>query len=174
MKTIKILLVAILFVVGNIQPIQAQSNDLVDILDKLEERAGVTSILITKKMFDLFTKTTDIELEGESINEVISKLEKLMIYEIELPSNEQKAISDKISNILKKESYEILMKINEDDSEVEIYILEENDIVKHLFLIAQDKSSMQVISLLGNIDLEQISKLSGTLNIEELEHINKK
>ena len=152
---------------------QGQSSALLDIMSDLEDREGVTSVLVTQKMFELFTKTTDIDVEGESLNEVVSSLEKLEIYEVDLPGNEMTAIQKKISSTLNKDGYEILMKINDDDDDVEIYILEEKDIVKHLFMVANDNSSLQVISLLGNIDLEKISKLSGTLNVEEFELLKK-
>jgi hypothetical protein len=152
----------------------AQSDALVKLLDGIEEKDGVTSILVTKKMFELFTKTTDLEVQGESLNKVISSLDKLMIYDIQLSAAENNTIAKNVTNLLKQDGYEILMKINDESSKVEIYIQEQNNIVKHLFMVSKESDAVQLISLLGNIDLAQISKLAGTLNIKELELINKK
>lgn len=173
MKTTKYLLIAFVFTCLSIGQIYAQSNGLLQILDDLEEKDGVSTVLISKKMFELFAKTTDLEVEGESLNEVISTLDKLMIYEVDLPSAETNSIAKSITGLLQKDGYEVLIKIKEDGDDVEIYISEVNNIVKHLFLLSKDKSSLQIISLLGNIDLAKISKLSGTLNIDALELIDK-
>ncbi len=174
MKTSRTILLAFVFTCLSIGQIFAQSNGLITVLDNLEETKGVSTILISKKMFELFTKTTNIEVEGESLNELLSSLDKLMIYEVDLPTTETNQITKNITSLLKSDGYEILLKIKEDGDDVEIYIQEKNDVVKHLFLIAKEGTTLQIISLLGNIDLAQISKLSGTLNIEELELIKDK
>jgi 6-pyruvoyl-tetrahydropterin synthase len=174
MKKIKYLLFAMLFIGIPIGQIAAQSAGLIKILDGIEEKDGVTSILITKKMFELFTKTTDLDVKGESLNEVIGSLDKLMIYDVNLSTAENNTIAKNITNMLKQDGYEVLMKVNEPNSKVEIYIQEQNNKVKHLFLISKEQDAVQLISLLGNIDLAKISKLAGTLNIKELELIDKK
>jgi hypothetical protein len=170
----KIILLALFFIGFNVVNTSAQSDALVKLLDGIEEKDGVTSILVTKKMFELFTKTTDLEVQGESLNKVISSLDKLMIYDIQLSAAENNTIAKNVTNLLKQDGYEILMKINDESSKVEIYIQEQNNIVKHLFMVSKESDAVQLISLLGNIDLAQISKLAGTLNIKELELINKK
>ncbi len=76
--------------------------------------------------------------------------------------------------MLNQDGYEVLMKVNDASSKVEIFIQEQNKIVKHLFMVSKEQDALQLISLIGNIDLEKISKLAGTLNIKELELINKK
>lgn len=175
MKIFNSYILLLLFVFASSFHANAQSDNLLRLLDKVEDSDGVTSILVTKKMFELFTKTTDIEVEGESLNDVISGLQELKIFEI----NQSKASKlpalnfNDLSSTLKKDGYEVLLKIKDGGDNVEIYILEKSGLVKHLFLVAEDNDSMQLISLLGDIDLEKISKLSGTLNIEQLKHLDK-
>ena len=176
MKIFKQYILLAIILVGSTMSVNAQSEKLLNLLNKIEDGEGVTSVLVTKKMFELFSKTTNVEVEGESLNSVISGLKELKVFDIDkkeaakIPSLNFNSMSD----ILKKEGYEVLLKIKDKGDDVEIYILENNDIVKHLFLISQDDKNMQLISLLGNIDLEKISKLSGTLNVEELKHLDKK
>ncbi|MCB0503010.1 MAG: DUF4252 domain-containing protein [Bacteroidetes bacterium] len=176
MKILNKYLLLAMVMVGSTLQLNAQSEQLLSLLNKIEDGDGVTSVLVTKKMFELFSKTANVEVEGESLNDVIGGLQELKVFEIDknkaskIPSLNFNAMSD----ILKKGGYEVLLKIKDDGENVEIYILEDNGMVKHLFLIAQDESDLQLISLLGNIDLEKISKLSGTLNVEELKHLDKK
>ncbi len=87
MKKIKYILLLLFFVSLHLGQVVAQSPGLNKILDGIEEKDGVTSILITKKMFELFTKTTDLDVKGESLNEVIGNLDKLMIYDVHLSTS---------------------------------------------------------------------------------------
>ncbi len=176
MKNFKTYVLTLAIIIASSFSINAQSNSLLNLLDKIEDSEGVTSVLVTKKMFELFSKTTDVKVEGESLNDVISGLQELKIFEIS-QSKAAKLPALNFSNLtstLKKDGYEVLLKIKDKGDNVEIYILEKSGMVKHLFLVAEDDEDMQLISLLGDIDLEKISKLSGTLNIEELKHLDKK
>lgn len=173
MKTYKYILSTLVFCLLFLGQTQAQSSKLVSILDELEEQDGVTSIVVTRKMFELFTKSTDIDIEGESISDIIGNLKKLSIIEMDVSEGESKTLVNKITTVLDKDGYEILMKINKEGENMEIYIHEQDKIVKHLMLLGKDDGYIQIISLIGDIDLEKISKLSKTLNIEELELLNK-
>jgi len=170
MKTIKLFL-AVLILAFSMQLAQAQSDDFVRLMDGLEGEDGVTSVLVTKKMFQLFTRTTDLEVEGQSLNEVIGNLDELKVIEIGNYEKAAKDLKTEVRAILKRDKFEPLMKVVEKDEFVEISILEKDDIVRHLIMYIEDndEDAITLISITGNIDLDKISKLSGTLNIEGLE-----
>jgi hypothetical protein len=153
--------------------VSAQSSDLVRLMEDLEGEEGTTSVLVTKKMFELFTKTTDIEMEGQSMNEVIGGLEELLLIEIGGWEPAAKDLKEKVNGIIKRDKFETLMKVSEDNEEVGIFIMEDGDVIRHLFMFIEDADdAYQLISIKGNIDLEKISRLSGTLNIEGLKHLD--
>ena len=68
-----------------------------------------------------------------------------------------------------------LMKVVEDGEFVEISVQESGGKIRHLVMYIEESGrEIQLISITGIIDLDQISKLSGTLNIEGLELIEGK
>lgn len=168
------MMAAVLLITCMTVQLRAQSSDLIRLMDNLEGNDGVTSVLVTKKMFDLFTKTTDLEMEGQSLNEVIGGLDELKLIEIGSWEPAAKGLKDRITAIVKRDKFETLMKVVDGDEDVEIFILEQDNVIRHLFMFIQDgDDAYQLISIRGRIDLEKISKLSGTLNIEGLEHLEK-
>jgi len=175
MKTIKLIL-ATLILASSMQLVQAQSNDFIRLMDDLEGEDGVTSVLVTKKMFQLFTRTTDLEVEGQSLNDVIGNLDELKVIEIGNFEKAAKDLRSEVTAILKRDKFEPLMKVVEDDELVEISILEKEGVVRHLIMYIEEREedAISLISITGMIDLDEISKLSGTLNIEGLELLEEK
>ena len=173
MKTNRIITVAAFLLATIAMPLQGQSDDLLRLMDQLEGKDGVTSVLVTKKMFELFTKTTDLELEGQSINEIIGGLEQLLLLEVGNWEPAAEDLKEKVNSIIKRDKFETLMKVVENNEKAEIFVLEEGNTIRHLFMfIEDDEDAYQLISIKGLIDLEKISKLSGTLNIEGLKHLD--
>lgn len=163
-------ILTIIIVVFSLTGLQAQSNDLIRLMDKMDGEEGVTTVLVTKKMFELFTKTTDMKVEGQSLNTVVSGLDQLMIIEVGSWEPVAKDLRSSVNAIVKRDNFETLMKVDEQNEQVEIFILEEKDVISHLLMfIESSDESYQLISITGRINLEEISKLSGTLNIEGLE-----
>ena len=153
----------------------AQSNDILKLMNNLEGEEGVTSVVVTKKMFELFTKTTDVKVEGQSMNDIIKGLDELKIISVGNWKPAAKNLKNDINAIIKREQFETLMKVVEEDERAEVYVLEENNVIKHLLMFIEDNddNDFQLISITGIIDLENISKLSGTLNLDGLQHLDK-
>ena len=171
MKIKGILIAAVVMLSMSFQ-LQAQSDDLSRLMDKLDGAEGVTTVLVTKKMFELFTKTTDLDVEGQSLNDIIGGLDELLLIEIGDWESAAKGLKENVHSIIKRDKFETLMKVVEDDEKVEIFVLEQDNVIRHLFMFIEDaENSYQLISIKGVIDLEKISKLSGTLNIEGLQHL---
>ena len=83
---------------------------------------------------------------------------------------------------LDKSNLEELMRVKDDGSNVKIYIKEgsSEDYVKELFMVVSETNMNKnestetvIISLLGDIDLKQIAKLTETMNLPGGEHLEK-
>ena len=68
--------------------------------------------------------------------------------------------------------YKELMVVKEKDQDVKFLINEKDGKIIELLLIAGGKDENALISIQGNIDLKNISKLSKSMKIEGLEHLN--
>ncbi len=166
MKINKIIIVLALAIVPFV--INAQSQ-----FDKFEDMEGVSSVIVSQKAFDLM-KTIGAESDDEYL-ELINNLKSLKVFATESASVATKMASE-VSNYLKTAKLEELMRANDDGNNVKIYIKEGSsaNYVKELFMFVKSNDDQTVIvSLTGNIDLKQISKLTDKMNIPGGEHLNK-
>ena len=141
--------------------------------DKFEDMEGVSSVIVSQKAFDLM-KTIGAESDDEYL-ELINNLKSLKVF-----ATESAAIASKmaveVSNYLQTAKLDELMRANDDGNNVKIYIKEGSNAnyVKELFMFVKSNDDETVIvSLTGNIDLKQISKLTEKMNIPGSEHLNK-
>ena len=142
------------------------------IFDEYEGDKGFTSVLITKRMFALFAQATDITVDDQSLDDIISDLNgiKILTYEGSDQSTKN-AFEKKTRNTLVDENFEELMRVREEDQDVKIMVKEKDNIIHELILFVAEKKEIALISLSGIINLEKISKLSKSLNIKGLEHL---
>lgn len=166
MKINKIIIVLALAIVPFVTNAQSQ-------FDKFEDMEGVSSVIVSQKAFDLM-KTIGAESDDEYL-ELINNLKSLKVFATESASVATKMASE-VSSYLKTAKLEELMRANDDGNNVKIYIKEGSsaNYVKELFMFVKSNDEQTVIvSLTGNIDLKQISKLTDKMNIPGGEHLNK-
>lgn len=169
MKINKIILVAVMVMSGWIANAQSQ-------FDKFEDIDGVTSVVVTQKAFSLMSKIGSES--DEEYMDLIKNIESLKVFATE--SAEVAIQMEKAAtNYLKSANLEKLMTIKDEGSNVTIYVKEgkSEDFVKELFMFVKDseKSSKEsvIISLTGDIDLNQIAKLTDKMDLPGGEHLEK-
>jgi len=143
------------------------------LFDKFEDMEGVSTVVVSQKAFELMTKI-GVESDDEYLN-LIKNLNSLKVFATENDDIAKQMASD-VSKYLKTAKLEELMRVNKDGNNVKIYVKEGNnkDYVKELFMFVKSDSDQTVIvSLTGDIDLKQISKLTEKMNIPGGEHLNK-
>ncbi|MGB0425021.1 MAG: DUF4252 domain-containing protein, partial [Flavobacteriales bacterium] len=70
-----------------------------------------------------------------------------------------------------KGSYEVLMTVDDNDEDMTFFIKENNGIITELLMIVGGNDNFMIMSIVGDIDLNQIAKLSRTLDIEGMENL---
>ncbi|MEW7290731.1 DUF4252 domain-containing protein [Aquimarina sp. 2304DJ70-9] len=153
--------------------------------DKYENMNDVTSMVMTSKMFKLLSKI-DLESQDEETQQYLNLVEN--INNIKVFVTENKEVSNKmrsdVSSYLKNSSLDELMRIKSDDGEnIKFYIKpgSDEDHVKELFMYLEGNDSKDgpetvILTITGNIDLKQVSKLANDLNIpggKELKNVKK-
>jgi len=169
MKINKIILVTVLVMSGWIANAQAQ-------FEKFEDIDGVTSVVVTQKAFSLMSKIGSES--DEEYMDLIKNIESLRVFATE--SAEVAIQMEKAAtSYLKSANLEKLMTVKEDGSNITIYVKEgkSEDFVKELFMFVKDsdKTSKEsvIISLTGDIDLNQIAKLTDKMDLPGGEHLEK-
>lgn len=166
MKLNKIIIVIALVISPFINFAQSQ-------FDKFEDMEGVTTVVVSQKAFDLMTKI-GAESDDEYLN-LIKNLKSLKVFATESEKVATQMASE-VGKYLKSSKLEELMRINDDGNNVKIYIKQgsNKDYVKELFMFVKSEDDQTVIvSLTGDIDLNQISKLTEKMNIPGGEHLKK-
>ena len=166
----------------------AQKN----IFEKYSDNPDVTFVSIKPKMFQMIAKM-GIDVEDAEAKSYIDMVKSITSFKTIVTDN--KSISADISKWVKSRSssLEELMEVKDDGTEVKFYVKEgkDSDHVKELLIYVngidkamkgqgveingeQRKIETVVVSLTGDIDLNEISKLTGQMNIPGGEHLKKK
>ena len=153
----------------------AQDDAISKFFSKYENDESFTQVTITARMFGLFTNLDTQDAEDQEVIDAISKVKGLKILAKEDISN-GKELYDEAFKLIKVQNYEELMTVRDEDSDMRFMIQEEGAIITELLMIAGSNDSFLLLSLIGDIDLKQISKLSQSMDIdgfEKLENLDK-
>jgi len=164
-----------LIITGTLLYVQglAQDDVITKYFSEYERRDDFTTIIITSKMFELIAQIPESEKEEDLMN-VIRKLNGLKILTSkEYPQRGE--LSKKAVKIIEDQGFEELMIIKEGEEEIK-FLIDEKDghISEFVMLIAEDENGdFFLMSMTGNLELEDISRLSETLDIDGFEHLEK-
>jgi len=144
--------------------------------DKFEDIEGVTSVIVNQKAFSLMSKI-GAESDEEYL-QLIQNINSLRVFATE-SADVALQMESEVKKYLKTANLEELMRVKEGDSNIVIYVKEgkSEDFVKELFMYVKDseKTSKEsvIISLTGDIDLNQVAKLTEKMDLPGGEHLEK-
>ena len=176
MRTIpkKIVLIVLLTVVPMLTFAQS-------VFDKYEDMDDVSTVVVTKKAFELMGRIGGEAQEAQEFKEMVLNLTNLTVYSTESKSIALKMQND-VKSFLRSSKMSELVRVKDKDANVKIFIREgkDSDHVSELFMFINSLKSVNidgrepkavVVSLTGNIDLNKISEITNKLNIPGGEHL---
>lgn len=155
------------------------------IFDRYEDEKDVTSVVVTKNMFKLLAKI-DIESDDAEVQEymdMVNNLDNIKVFMTENKSVGARMKGDVQSYVSKSKGLEELMRVKDDGKNVKFYSKQgkdENHVSELLMFLDGEmdgKEGTVVMSITGDIDLKQISKLTKQLNVpgsDELKNVENK
>lgn len=153
---------------------QAQEDAISKFFGKYENDDSFTQVTITARMFGLFTNLDTEDAEDQEVIDAISKVKGLRI--LAKDASNGKELYDEAFSLIKGKGYEELMTVKEKDSDMKFLIQEKGGIITELLMIMGGTNDFLILSLVGDIDLKQISKISHSMDIdgfEKLENLDK-
>lgn len=134
--------------------------------DKLEDLDDVSAVVVTKDAFDLLKLFPDAKSDDMEIFNTAKGLEELKVF-----STENTTIATKMESMvdaaIKTNSLTQLMRVKDDGTRVKIYVksTKTKEIVSEVLMFVKNKDdngapTATVISLLGNIDVNKLSKIA--------------
>jgi hypothetical protein len=168
MKTIGFIVVMVVVATGA----QAQNDAITKFFNKYSVDESFTQVTVSSKMFGLFTNMDADTPEDKEVLEAISKLKGLRILAKDNTDNARALYKEAFSLVPSKE-YEELMSVRDKDKDMKFMIKESGGKISELLMIAGGTKEFMVMSLFGEIDLKQISRIGKKMNIDGLDNLEK-
>lgn len=162
----KLIILIVLFITSNI--VSAQNA-----FDSFEDERDVTSVIVTKNMFKLLSKM-DLDSSDPEAKEylaMVDNLDNIKVFTTENPTVAAKMDASVAKYIASSKGLGELMRVKDDGKNIKFYSKEgknENfvsELLMHLVGEVEGKKMTVIMSITGNIDLKQISKLTSELNV---------
>tara|TARA_R110000772_G_scaffold188960_1_gene300033 strand:- start:297 stop:818 length:522 start_codon:yes stop_codon:yes gene_type:complete len=145
-------------------------------LSQFEDTDGVTTVIVNKKAFELMSTVGTENEEAKEFVELLQGINELKVF-----TTENSEVVNKMKNAIqlrvKKDKLSELLRVNDKDAKVNIYIKEGNDkdhVTELLMFVNElknnggNRSPEAVILLItGDIDLTRVSQLINQMNVSD-------
>lgn len=138
--------------------------------DRFQEDETFTKVSVSSKMFSLFTEMEGNTEEEKEFLDVIGKLKGMKAVTSESVAN-PKGLYDEAIKDVEKAGYEELMTVTDAEENVKISIKDKNGVIEELILVVGGKEKFALMSLYGEIDLKQVSKLASMMRMSEMKYL---
>jgi len=153
--------------------------------DAFENAKDVTSVVVTKNMFKLLSKMdlNSSDPEAQAYLNMVDNLDNIRIFTTENPVEAKKMDAAVAKYVSDSKDLGELMRIKDKGQNIQFYSKEgknENfvrELLMYLTGSEDGKNTTVIMSITGNIDLKQISKLTAELKVpgsDQLKNIDKK
>ncbi len=156
-----------LFAFVNTSTLSAQADAIDKYFQQYVEDERFSVVYISPKMFQMIAKIA--EDEEDELREAISDLQGLRILTTE--HNTQGFYEEALRKINTKE-YEVLMTVRSEGDNVRFLVKESGDIINELLMLVGGDEDFALMSFVGNIDLDKLAKLSDSVDIDGLDHLD--
>ena len=162
-------IIAIVAFMGIINATYAQ-DAISKFFSKYQADETFSQVTVSSKMFGLFTNMDADTPEDKEILDAISKLKGLRILAKEDARNARTLYKEAFTLIPSKD-YEELMSVRDKDKDMKFMIKESGGKISELIMVMGGNETFMVMSLFGEIDLKQVSRIGKKMNVEGLEHL---
>lgn len=166
MKKITALLTLALLAMGAF----AQADAIAQYFPEIEADENTTRVTISSKMFEMFMHVEPESPEERELLETISDLQGLRI----VTKDELTDGMAFYKKALKKPGaeYEQLLSVSEPEENFTFFIREKNGNIHEVLMIFGDADSLVLMSIRGNINLKELSKLSRKMDVEGMKYLD--
>jgi hypothetical protein len=151
--------------------VAANAQDVISkFFTKYQNDETFTNVNISSKMFGLFTEMDAESPEDKEVLEAISKLKGLKIIAKENARNSRELYKEALGLIPK--NFEELMSVRDKDKDMKFMIEENGGKISEMLMVVGGNEEFMILSIFGEIDLKQISRIGSKMNIKGLENLH--
>jgi hypothetical protein len=151
----------------------AQSNPVEDMFDKYSEKDGFSVVTISSKMFSMFANLDEENKENKNADNVVNRLKSIRILSVEDSTlNLNLNFYTELGKKLDLSVYEELMVVKGGRDITKFLIRQKGEIITELLVITGGPGGNSLISIKGDLNLKNISDISKSVGIQELEGLD--
>ncbi len=146
----------------------AQENAIDKFFSKYEEIADFTVVNVSPRVFPMIAKISS-ESEDKEFKNLVAGLKGLKMI------TTQKDATKYYQEVLAKlpKNYEELVTVKEKGKNIKFLTKGTNDKISELLLVIGGANDFMLLSIIGDIDLNNVAKLANKINIQGSEHLDK-
>lgn len=129
------------------------------LFDKFAEMDNVSSVYISKSMFQMMP---NIQTEGLNLMNLKGKISSLQILNTE--SKDKAELMRKEFSGLVGKQHEELMRVRDGKTNATFYAKQNKDIIHELIMLANTEKGFTVIQILGDFTLNDIQEITSNMN----------
>jgi hypothetical protein len=145
----------------------AQDDAISKFFGKYVDDSRFTVVSVSPKMFRLLSKVNWDTIPSD-LKQTIGKLQSLRILSTE--TTPQGFYKEALTRIDRKE-YEELITVRSSKENVHFLVKESGGIIHELLMVAVDENGFTLMSFVGDIDLDKLSRLSSSMGIKGMENL---
>ena len=150
----------------------AQGEAVSKFFSKYQSDDTFSQVTISSKMFGLFNNMEMENKEDQEVLDAISKLKGLKILAKD-ETRDARGLYDEANKMLPKSEYEELMYVRDKDKDMRFFINEKGGKINELVMIAGGSNDFMLLSVFGEIDLKQISKIGSKMDVDGLKDLER-
>ncbi|NSL86557.1 DUF4252 domain-containing protein [Chitinophaga solisilvae] len=149
----------------------AQQSSVIDrFFQKYENDRNFTLVSVTPKMFSMFSKVDVGDPDAKSFMRVVHKLKGLRILAKEDTKDGPRLYREAAAFL--NQDFEELMTVRDKDSDLK-FLVKENGRgnINELIMLVGSNTQFLAMSLVGDIDLNEISQIANSVNIQGMDKL---
>ncbi len=150
----------------------AQNDAIAKFFSKYQSDETFSQVTISGKMFSMMANLSGDTEEEKAMIASISKIKGLKILTKSEARNSRELYKEAIS-MIPSNTFEELMSIRDKDKDMKFFTKEAGGKISELVMVMGGNEEFMVLTLFGEIDLKDISKIGKAVNIDGLENLEK-
>ncbi len=150
----------------------AQNDAIAKFFTKYQSDESFSQVTISGKMFSMMANLSGETEEEKAMIASISKIKGLKILSKSEARNSRELYKEAIA-MIPTNSFEELMAIRDKDKDMKFFTKESGGKISELVMVMGGNEEFMVLTLFGEIDLKDISKIGKSVNIDGLENLEK-
>ena len=169
----KKLILSLAVMVAAVAAMAQDGSVITKYFDQLGGNEDYVKVSVSSKMFSLFTELEAGSEEEEEFLKAVSKLKGMKMVVGDSVPDDAGRLFDQAVRDVDNEGFEELMTVMDAEENFKFSIMEDGGKISELVMVAGGKSKFVILSLFGEIDLKNISKIARSMKVEGFDHLEK-